>query len=310
MGKPVGLIRMRQLPLYILTVLVALTLVYAFVAPFNGALETARPASGDEPTVTTENFELPAEMQDAQSDGASPAPDEPKAARTVKPDLMSPSIGDATPLQRVAPRQPLSELGQALPPKPPAPPEPPPSLTPPPPPVPVDDTAKPTLLYRPVAIAAGSLEVSGYRITLDGIEEIKPNETCTSEGTTWPCGMAARTAFRNWLRQRAVECDVPGQPPEAVLATHCRLGGVDLAQWLVENGWARTPDGSPQSETMKKAQEAKLGIFGSPPPALPITQELPVPALQDNLPPEELAAPAVLAPLPVPDAPFPPPPQQ
>ncbi|MEK1889030.1 MAG: thermonuclease family protein [Phyllobacterium sp.] len=303
---------MRKLPLYVLTVLVAIALIYAFIAPFNGALEPPA-ATGDEPTVTTENFELPEEMQNGQNDTASNAPDEPKAApkaaRTVKPDLMSPSIGEATPLQRVAPRQPLSELGQASPPKPPAPPEAPTPLPPPPPPVPVDDTAKPTLLYRPIAIAAGSLEVSGYRIALDGIEQVNPVETCTTDGVTWPCGMAARTAFRNWLRQRAVECDVPGQPTEAVIATQCRLGGTDLAQWLVENGWARAKDGSPRVETMKKAEEAKLGIFGSPPPALPTTQELPVPAFIDNVPSEELTpAPAPLPP-PVPDAPFPPRPQ-
>jgi len=293
---------MRQLPLYVLTVLVAMTLVYAFVAPFEGALDRPAPA-GDTTAITPEDFELPDEMQNEQDDAPAEQQESsaaaPKSARTVKPDLMSPSIGDATPLQRIAPRDPLSDLGQALPPKPPAPPEPP---APPPPPVPVDDTAKPTLLYRPVATSAGALEASGYRIALDGIDATGPEQTCTTEGATWPCGMAARTAFRNWLRLRAVECTVPGQPPEAVVETQCKLGGVDLAQWLVENGWARAKDGSPMAESMKKAEEAKLGIFGGPPPALPEATDLPLPTFSDEAPEEP-------PPLPVPDAPFPPRPQ-
>lgn len=292
---------MRQLPLFALTVLVGLVLLYSFIAPFQGVLD--RPAStGDAPTVTTEDFELPDEMkEDGQSDnGASdatteaPASPRQNSARQVEPDLLSPSARDATPLERVAPRKPLGNLGEAT------------ALAPPPPPIPVDNTAKPTLLYRPVATAAGEIEVSGYRIALDGIDTTKPEQTCTNEGTTWPCGMAARTAFRNWLRLRAVECTVPGQPTETVLATQCKLGGVDLAQWLVDNGWARARDGSPMVESMKKAEEAKIGMFGPPPPALPQSQELPLPSF-DAGPPEEPLPPQ--APLPAPDAPFPPRPQ-
>ena len=86
--------------------------------------------------------------------------------------------------------------------------------------------------------------------------------------------MAARTAFRNWLRSRAVECNVPGQPPDDVIATQCKLGNADLAEWLVQNGWARAKDGTPMADGMKKAEEAKLGIFGNPPAALPALRQI------------------------------------
>ncbi|CAN7617325.1 thermonuclease family protein [Phyllobacterium sp. LjRoot231] len=292
---------MRQLPLYVLTVLVALGLVYAFVAPFNGGLDM--PAiSSQGVDVTPENFELPDEMKNAAPDDT-PEAAQPQArvtspeARQVDPDGFSPSGNESVPLERVEPRQPLSEMGQALPP------------APPPPPTPVDNTAKPVLLYRPVATAAGTIEASGYKIALDGIEAVPPEETCNAEGgATWPCGMAARTAFRNWLRSRAVECTVPGQPPDELIATECKLGGTDLAEWLVQNGWARAKDGTPMAETMKRAEEAKLGIFGSPPLALPATGDLPLPSFSDAppAPPEPIPAPPPLA---VPNAPFPPRPQ-
>jgi endonuclease YncB( thermonuclease family) len=292
---------MRQLPLYALTVLVAFGLVYAFVAPFHGGLETTTIANQGA-DVTAESFELPDEMK---NDAPAETPDDnesvvtaPSAeARQVDPFPLS---NKTAPLERVEPRQPLSAMGQAGPPAPPAP---------PPDPVPVDNTARPVLLYRPVATAAGTIEASGYEIALEGIEVIPPEETCNVDGgAAWPCGMAARTAFRNWLRSRAVECNVPGQQTSELIATQCKLGRTDLAEWLVENGWARARDGTPMVEAMKKAQEARLGIFGSPPPALPVTNDLPLPSFSDvtSAPSEPAPAPPPLA---VPDAPFPPRPQ-
>lgn len=296
---------MRQLPLYVLTVLVVLGLIYAFVAPFNGAIDTPNQSQGVD--VTPENFELPDEMTNAAPEDPSEAT-QPQGrvtslqARQVDPDAMAPSGIDNAPLERVEPRPPLSTTLEMLPAPPTAP-------TPAPPPTPVDNTAKPVLLYRPVATAAGTIEASGYRIALDGIEVVQPEETCIMDGgSAWPCGMAARTAFRNWLRSRAVECNVPGQPPDDIIATQCRLGNADLAEWLVQNGWARAKDGTVMADRMKKAEKAKLGIFGRPPAALPASTNLPIPSVSDAPEPaaEPLPSPPPLA---VPNAPFPPRPE-
>ncbi|MBZ9656278.1 thermonuclease family protein [Phyllobacterium lublinensis] len=292
---------MRQLPLYVLTVFVAISLTYAFMAPFHGGVGTPA-VTGQDVDITPEDFELPDEMKNDVPDA------EPEAAplkgrvtspeaRQVNPDAPALPDSQSTPLERVEPRQPLSQLGQAA------------TVAPPPPPVPVDNTAKPLLLYQPVALAAGTIEASGYKIALDGIETLPIEETCSAgDGASWPCGMAARTAFRNWLRSRAIECDVPGQPTDDVIATHCKLGNADLAQWLVENGWARVKHGTPMADAMKKAEEEKRGIFGEAPAALPVTQEVPMPSFSDTLLPTE--EPAVTPPpLTAPDAPFPPRPQ-
>ena len=157
---------MRQLPLYALTVLVVLGLIYAFVAPFNGGIDTPSQSQGVD--VTPENFELPDEMTNAAPEDTSEAT-QPQGrvtspqARQVDPDAMAPSGIDNAPLERVEPRPPLSTTLEMLPAPPTAP-------TPAPPPTPVDNTARPVLLYRPVATAAGTIEAGGYQIALDGIE--------------------------------------------------------------------------------------------------------------------------------------------
>ncbi|MEP7455717.1 thermonuclease family protein [Phyllobacterium sp. SB3] len=292
---------MRQIRLYVLTVLVALALAYSFIAPFHGGLE-ATIASDQDVSVVAEDFELPAEMQDAAPEEPAPAPvrEEPPATtnrlplRQVDPDD-APAPTQLGPLQRIDPRKPLSELGQATLP------------TPPPAPAPVDNTAKPVLLYRPVATSAGSIEASGYRISIEGINAPGVEETCKADGVDWPCGMAARTALRNWLRSRAIECNVPGQSSDELIATQCKLGTMDVASWLVSNGWARARDGAPLADMMKKAEEQKLGIFGGAPPSLPASDELPLPQATET--PDVIEEPLAPPPVTSPDAPFPPAPQ-
>lgn len=298
---------MRQMPLYVLTILIGLCLAYVLISPFYIGLPSTG-VSGQDVTIAPENVQVPDDANgDApdtprQRQGITPsAPQTATAARQVDPDGFSMTGKESGPLQRIEPRQPLSDIGHAAPPAPPAP---------APPPVPVDTTARPKLLYRPVATAAGTVEASGYKIAVEGIDVVSPEETCTVDGgTSWPCGMAARTAFRNWLRSRAIECNVPDQPPEAVVSTQCKLGMTDLAAWLVDNGWAKAGDGSPMADNMKKAEEAKRGIFGSPPPSLPAASDLPSPVAAGDLPlPSAEPQPAPLA-VPAPDAPFPPKPQ-
>lgn len=295
---------MRRIPLYVLTILVGLCLAYVFVSLFYMGLPTAG-ISGQNVTIAPENFQMPDDTDGDAPDAppppqesASPAPQTATAARQVDPDGFSITGKETGPLQRIEPRHPLSEMGQVAPP------------APPPPPVPVDNTAKPKLLYRPMAVAAGTVEASGYRIAIEGINVVPPEETCAVDGgTSWPCGMAARTAFRNWLRSRAIECNVPDQPQEELVSTQCKLGATDLAAWLVDNGWARASDGSSLAGNMKKAEEAKLGIFGSPPPSLPAAGDLPSPGFTGDLSlPSAEPQPAPVA-VPAPDAPFPPKPQ-
>ncbi|WP_176038409.1 thermonuclease family protein [Brucella tritici] len=248
-------------------------LVAAFVAPFYGALD--RPVvinSGDTQTgsgtgngIVVEQFDYnepgtPPETGNAP-EGTSPQPGEGAPAEGQSP--ASPENGTAndqsseSDMQREAPRPPLSDLGLASTPKPPEPPA---------PATPVDAGEQMQLLQRPVAVAAGRLESQGRMIELQGIEIVPVEQTCqTASGESWPCGMQARTAFRQWLRSRAVMCRLPENDSGAAVATECTLGNEDAAAWLVANGWAKAVPGGAYDEAGRKAVEARLGIFGDKP---------------------------------------------
>lgn len=169
-------------------------------------------------------------------------------ARAVAPEIVAPPPLDPAELQRTEPRQPLSDLALALPPKPVPP-----------------DKWKGTLLHRPVAVSSARFEAMGRTVALAGIDGVEPDETCASEGVAWPCGVRARTAFRTWLRGRSLSCAVPPESDRHVVVAACRLGKQDVGLWLVANGWARATAGGPYEEAGRQARGKRLGIFGTPP---------------------------------------------
>lgn len=195
--------------------------------------------------------------------------------RAVGPGVVAVPPVDAGVLERVDPRPPLSPIAAAPRPKKPAP--------------------KP-LLFQPVADAAGVIVAGGRTIAIDGIESISDAETCVRDGGgQWPCGRAARTAFRAFMRGRAVTCDFPeGDVPDR-LSTTCRIGQRDIGAWLVENGWARAA-GSAYAQQAKAATEAKRGVFGPGPTALPAELAGPTAAVAPIVP--EASGPADISILP------------
>ncbi len=122
-----------------------------------------------------------------------------------------------------------------------------------------------TKLFQPVAPAAGLVEAQGYSVAVSGIDIVKQDETCTTDGKSWPCGVRARAAFRAFLHGKAVICKVPPEGGRDLIAAQCRVGKQDVGAWLVENGWARPAKGGPYVEAGEKARVAKKGIFGSAP---------------------------------------------
>lgn len=190
-----------------------------------------------------------------QMETAAPAPSvdaEPSAppvpivqnARPIAPDIVAVPQIDSEKLVRQEARLPLSPLGAA----------PDPAQLPP----------RETVLHRPVALAAGLVEAQGHVIALAGIETIDPEETCEYDGRQWPCGAHARTAFRNYLRARALSCVVPATPSTETVTVGCTVAGADPALWLAQNGWVR--DGTDAyREAIDDAREGGRGLFGPPP---------------------------------------------
>lgn len=257
-------------------------LLAAFVAPFYGALDrpvTVVGSGGDQSQadagssngIVVEQFDY--DEPDKATDGNNSAsPETPAPENAPDTDEQPPATQNGQgALEREPARPPLSDMGLASTPQPPELPA---------PAVLVEEGEPMQLLQRPVAIAAGRLESQGRIVDLQGIEVTPVEQTCQSvSGENWPCGMLARTAFRQWLRARAILCRLPQNDSGAAIATQCSVGNDDPAMWLVANGWAKASAGSPYGEAGKKAEDAKIGFYGDKPdtslPELNSTPSLP-----------------------------------
>ncbi|CAN7272870.1 thermonuclease family protein [Rhizobium sp. LjRoot98] len=166
---------------------------------------------------------------------------EDKTVRDIAPEQFGlPDEVPAKPLERIEPRTPLSQ--------PLARPEP-----------------VPAVLRHPVALSAGLIQFGDRLLQLEGIEPEKADRICGETGKTWPCGMVAQTAFRNFLRARALLCTVPKNGWQGTLTTACSVNNIDPAGWLAENGWADAAAGSPLAGKVATARQSRLGFFGDDP---------------------------------------------
>lgn len=254
LGKPVGAPVVRRTA----PILATLSLLLGSAVILLGGRMSA-----SQDTLLIEAEELPS-LADASPPVAGPAafPEAPDPAQTaevpaapvhsrlVAPKIVAPPRVDAGDLEREAPRDPLSQLSLALP----------------PPPKPrLSNKWSGTPFFRPVATESAVFQSMEHTVSIAGTESLAADETCLSDGVAWSCGVHARTAFRLWLRGRALVCKVP----EGVNAVHivapCRLGKQDAGAWLVSNGWARAAPGGPYVEAEEQARLAGMGIFGAPP---------------------------------------------
>lgn len=181
--------------------------------------------------------------------------------RQIAPDIVAPPQLDPGDLTREAPRGPLSELGTAGLPKPKKP------------------KSGPNL-YNPLAVAAGVVEAKGLTVTVAGIDVVGVDETCSAGGADWACGIRARTAFRSFLRGRAIFCELPPDQAPGPVSTNCTIGKQDVGNWLVANGWARPAAAGPYVEAGEKARSGGKGIFG---PAPSLAGLMPEPAPFDAM---------------------------
>lgn len=231
------------------------------------------------------------EEQDSEPDVPEAAPQEPQPAltlRPIEPEIIAPPELEPAELERLPAREPLSELSQAVPPKP-----------------------KPNAewqgatLFRPVASAAGRISAQDRAVTIAGIGLVAVDETCTDQGRQWPCGARATTAFRAFLRGRAVICDIPQEAGNGEFTVRCRLGKQDIGEWLVANGWARADADGPYGQAAERAQKSGKGIYGHAPdlsglpPAPPPSGNTQPPQVPDSI--IELPGPPETFPLTSPD---------
>jgi endonuclease YncB( thermonuclease family) len=116
-------------------------------------------------------------------------------------------------------------------------------------------------LFNPVVADAGTIHARDRSIHLAGIAAPEFDARCGEGDKAWPCGRMARAALRSFIRGRAIECEIPAGAESIPDPAKCLVGGDDISEWLIAQGWAKR-SGDVFEAVEKKAQDAKLGLWG------------------------------------------------
>ena len=122
-------------------------------------------------------------------------------------------------------------------------------------------------LFGAVAVSAGTLKLRDRELRLAGIAPPDFQTRCGEGAAAWPCGRMARAALQRFIRGRAIECEAPPGAEPAADAARCSVAGSDIAEWLVQQGWAK-PDGDAYRAIGDAAQQAGIGLWSPTRPGL------------------------------------------
>ena len=88
------------------------------------------------------------------------------------------------------------------------------------------------------AIDGDTLEVSGKRVRLYGIDAPESDQSCQKEGANWACGQMATEQLSALIEGQQVECRGSGVDQYGRMLAVCTAGLEQLNKVMVEQGWA------------------------------------------------------------------------
>jgi endonuclease YncB( thermonuclease family) len=91
----------------------------------------------------------------------------------------------------------------------------------------------------PASVIDGdTVVVAGERIRLQGIDAPELHQMCTAYGQPWACGRTSAEWLKEQLNGREIECVGHARDRYGRLLAVCYVGGEDLNERIVREGWA------------------------------------------------------------------------
>ncbi len=88
------------------------------------------------------------------------------------------------------------------------------------------------------AIDGDTLDFSGQRVRLHGIDAPERNQKCWLGGTEWLCGQASSRALKNLIKGAVIKCSKMDRDRYGRIVGKCRLKGIDIGRTMVADGMA------------------------------------------------------------------------
>ncbi len=115
----------------------------------------------------------------------------------------------------------------------------------------------------------GLLHADWMILRLYGIVLPQRRKLCkTTTGARWTCGNYALMALRSLIDRKSIACVF--KDPEQITVASCRVDKVDVARWMLQEGWAELADGNSDPayvNASKLAHAKKIGLWSNEVPS-------------------------------------------
>jgi endonuclease YncB( thermonuclease family) len=120
------------------------------------------------------------------------------------------------------------------------------------------------VLIGPVEVIDGdSLEMTGTRIRLFGMDAPEGRQTCTRNDGVWACGAEAKATLAAIIDSQPLTCTSMGRDVYGRTLAQCRTRAGDIGREMVRRGMAIALDNAPADyqEAAAVAQRMKFGMW-------------------------------------------------
>jgi len=116
---------------------------------------------------------------------------------------------------------------------------------------------------RAYVIDGDTLDISGTRIRLFGMDAVEPSQVCARPHEQWPCGQQAAAALKQRIGSTMIQCSARDRDNYDRMLAVCDIAGEDLNAWMVRQGWAvaYTRYSKDYVEQEKEARAMKRNIW-------------------------------------------------
>lgn len=115
------------------------------------------------------------------------------------------------------------------------------------------------------ALDGDTLEMTGQRMRLSGIDAPELAQKCQRDGADWDCGAQARRHLGLLLQSGEAQCTVQAQDSQGVYIATCTVADRDLSEAMVAAGLAVAsevrPGDAPYADLEARVRMAKAGTW-------------------------------------------------
>ena len=115
------------------------------------------------------------------------------------------------------------------------------------------------------AVDGDTLDFTGYRVRLLGMDAPEARQSCQRNGAEWACGQEASARLAQLVEGQSVRCEGAEQDVYGRLVAVCVANGLDLGRAMVESGLAVVlPNGEDRyGPSEQRLKALRFGLWGA-----------------------------------------------